>query len=59
MSRPRRRFIPILSMKTGYWGCSKAKRSDATSCFEPATLEDLCAGGKKTKRSLEIIYDDV
>ncbi len=43
----------------GLLGLFKGEEVGRDVVLEPATLEDLCAGGKKKKRSLEIIYDDV
>ncbi|MEM7676952.1 MAG: chlorophyllide a reductase iron protein subunit X [Myxococcota bacterium] len=43
----------------GLLGLFKGEEVGRNVVLEPATIEDLCTGGRTKKRSLEIIYDDV
>ena len=43
----------------GLLGLFKGEEVGRDVVLEPATVEDLCSGGRTKKRSLEIIYDDV
>ena len=43
----------------GLLGLFKGEEVGRNVVLEPATIDDLCAGGKVKKRSLEVIYDDV